>query len=178
MRPSGSSPLVGSSRKMSCRSSHQTHGNVKPAAHPARIGGNPAVGGVGQTEAVQQSIRDLTRIVKCRSLAINDQIFLARSRSRPPRRIARSGLIDWRTASGFGRNVEAVDGGVPLSCLSSVVRILIIVVLPAPLSRAGRKYCLFPPQNPRLSEHEVACRTFVVLSPGIAWLSIFIPPIN
>src|SRR6266545_7354052 len=34
------------------RFSHKAHGDVESAAHTARIGGNPAVGGVGQTKAV------------------------------------------------------------------------------------------------------------------------------
>ena len=50
----GSSPVVGSSRKITCGSRDQAHREVQPAAHAAAVGRDAAVGGLGEVEPLEQ----------------------------------------------------------------------------------------------------------------------------
>src|SRR6266496_4159080 len=62
-------------KKNDLRFSYKTHGDVEPAAHPARISRNPAVGSLGEAEAIQKIVRDLTRIFEVPQFGDHDQIF-------------------------------------------------------------------------------------------------------
>ena len=125
--------------KNDLRFSHKAHGDVEPAAHTARIGGNPAVGGVGQAEAVQQIVRNLTRIFEVPQPGDHDKIFP------PGQNLVHGGKLPGQTdrlphiVGSLTQHRIRLRVAVPPSCLSSVVRILIIVVLPAPLEPSRAK---------------------------------------
>ena len=50
----GSKPVVGSSRKITRGSTDQGHRQVEPSSHPARVGRQQLVRGVGEVELLQQ----------------------------------------------------------------------------------------------------------------------------
>ena len=52
----GPGPVVGSSRKSTSGLDHEAHRQVQPAPHAAAVGGDAAVGGVGQVEALEQLV--------------------------------------------------------------------------------------------------------------------------
>ena len=66
----GSRPVVGSSRKSTCGRDDQAHREVEPAPHAAAVGGDAAVGGLGEVEALEQLGRRASRRARRRSRAI------------------------------------------------------------------------------------------------------------
>ena len=71
----GSSPVVGSSKKMMGASPDQAHGDVEPASHPAREGQQAAVGRLVEIERVEQVRRGLPGIGDVAQLAHQHQVL-------------------------------------------------------------------------------------------------------
>ena len=57
LRLTGSRPVVGSSRNSTARLVDQRRGEVEAPAHAARVGADPAVGGLGQPDPLEQRRR-------------------------------------------------------------------------------------------------------------------------
>ena len=71
----GSSPVVGSSKKMIGAVADQAHGDVEPAPHPAREGQQAAVGGLVEVELVEQVRGGLPGIGDVAQLAHQHQVL-------------------------------------------------------------------------------------------------------
>ena len=138
MRDCGSSPVVGSSRKITGGSP------IRLIAMSRRRRIPPEYVDTRRSAASVSSKR------ASRSSAIRPASFRCRSRatstrfSRPVRISSTAAncpvrLMDSRTSAGCGGDVEAVDLAVPASALSSVDRIFTTVVLPAPLEPSRAK---------------------------------------
>ena len=66
----GPGPCVGSSRKITSGRTDEAHREVEPAPHAAAVGGDAAVGGVGEVEALEQLVRARPAVSTPRSRAI------------------------------------------------------------------------------------------------------------
>ena len=79
LRPIGSRPVVGSSRKTTGPGLHHARREVEPSPHPARVRAHDAVGRRGEVEALEQLVRAGARLPPGEALqpAEQDQVLAA-----------------------------------------------------------------------------------------------------
>src|SRR5690348_14621302 len=138
MRASGSSPVVGSSRKRIGGVPTRLMARSSLRRIPPEYVDTRRLAASVKPKRVSKSSATWRGCLRCRSLAIMSRfscpVNISSTAANCPVR-----LKDCRTWSGFDATSNPLTMAVPPSCLSSVVRILIIVVLPAPLEPSRAK---------------------------------------
>ncbi len=138
MRASGSSPVVGSSRKMICGFPTRLMARSSLRRMPPEYVDTLRFAASVKPKRDSKSSASWRGCLRCRSLAImirfSRPVNISSTAANCPVR-----LIDCRTLYGFDATSNPLTMAVPPSCLSSVVRILINVVLPAPLEPSSAK---------------------------------------